>query len=471
MRIKAEKYSCQNNFKFCLILLVLSILLAKGCKQSNNKITEHPFYISNNQRFFADKDVNPFFWLGDTGWRTFAGPTKEQVSKYFSIRKEQGFNVIMAFYSMSWAMANCNQDSAFYNLDPLKPNSDYLNFVKWCVNEANKHNLNMLIILGEPFRNDTRYNMIDDEDLAYQYSHQLVSELKDFNNIIWALAQDFQGVRNSLWLALAEGIHDAIDGEFNRNGNANWDNALVSYHVGWEASSSLYVHNEPWLDFNMQQSSHTRRDSHHTYSLSWMDWTIAPPKPTFDSEPCYEGHSIWMWADGDHFTEYDVRKAVYRSVFAGGCGVSYGANGVWQLNNPDESLPVGDEWLECLQFPGAKQMVHLKKLMLSRPYFERIPDKNIILSVNPNKKGKIIATSSSKGDYAMVYVPCSGQEFNLDASKLKGEALKSWWYSPLDGKTYSEKGQPMDKPVIKQKSNKMNIVSPDFEGSKDWVLV
>jgi FHS family L-fucose permease-like MFS transporter len=63
------------------------------------------------------------------------------------------------------------------------------------------------------------------------------------------------------------------------------------------------------------------------------------------------------------------------------------------------------------------------------------------------------------------------QVFYVDASKLKGEALKSWWYSPLEGKTYSEKGQPMDKPVIKQKNNKMNIVSPDFEGSKDWVLV
>ena len=451
-----------------IALLLTVVLLFSSCwhqgwvRQSEYKGNALPFYISDNNRFFQDKTGKPFFWLADTGWRTFAGPTKEQVTEYFKIRKNQGFNTIQIFYTMSWAPVNAENDSAFVHNDPLQLNENYVAFAKWCAQEAKRQELILCIILGEVFRNDTRFKRIDDEEAAYRYAHQLVSRFRDDDNIVWALAQDFQGVRNSLWSALAEGIHDAIDGVNNRDGRANWNNAMVTYHIGWEQSSSLYVHNEPWLDFNMIQSSHCRRDNHHVYTLAWMDWEKTPAKPFFDAEPNYEKHPIWLWGDGKSFDDYDVRKASYRSVFAGGCGITYGADRVWQLD---------DDWMDCLHYPGALQLIHLKNLMLSRPYFERAPDREFIRSVNPNKAEKIIATSSTKGNYAMVYVPFSGQSFTIDASKLKGKKLKAWWFSPLDGKTYHANGQIASEPFGVEKSDKMNIISPKLEKSVDWVLV
>jgi len=35
-----------------------------------------------------------FFWLGDTGWEMIHQLTREEISFYFQIIKEQGFDVI-----------------------------------------------------------------------------------------------------------------------------------------------------------------------------------------------------------------------------------------------------------------------------------------------------------------------------------------------------------------------------------------
>lgn len=74
----------------------------------------------------------------------------------------------------------------------------------------------------------------------------------------------------------------------------------------------------------------------------WMerDFNLPNPKPTLDAEPNYEDHPVDPWPKWDekkgYFTEYDVRKQCYRSVFAGGCGVTYGHHGVWQFYSERE---------------------------------------------------------------------------------------------------------------------------------------
>jgi len=45
---------------------------------------------------------------------------------------------------------------------------------------------------------------------------------------------------------------------------------------------------------------------------------------------------------------------------------------------------VKDYWKEALNAPGASQMKYLKQLMLSRPYFDRIPAQELIA----DKQGK-----------------------------------------------------------------------------------
>jgi len=443
-------------------LLILILFACSQVSEEKGSQSDLPFLISGNGHYFETKEGEPFFWLADTNWRLFAGAKRADIPKYFSVRQQQGFNVIQVFYTMNWAQVNANGDSAFVNKNPLKLDANYLNEALYTIEEAQKHKLNIFMVIGQPLKFDTYLHRIDDEELAYQYGFTMGTAFKACKNIIWGLGQDFEGVRNSLWHAVAEGVHDAYDGISNFDGEANWDNALMSYHIGWESSTSVTFHNEPWLDFNMIQTSHMRQDNHSSYFWPWIDWNKSLAKPVLDGEPNYEYHPVWKENGRIQFTPYDIRKASYRSVFAGGCGISFGNNHIW---------PLKDDWMEHLYSPGAEQLKHLKNLILSYPYFERVPDKHIVHSVNPNDANKIIGTRSKTGQYALIYVPESGQSFQLNLKTLQGEDLSFKWYCTQTGQfTKYEVLSDIDKDSTD--SNRVfAFTSPIMDGTKDWVLV
>src|SRR3546814_20548523 len=75
-------------------------------------------------------------------------------------------------------------------------------------------------------------------------------------------------------------------------------------------------------------------------------------------------------------------------------GHTYGENSVMQMYVPGRDKPAyGAElhWEEALDAPAASQMRHLKRLMLSRPYFERVPDQSLILA-NGVRYARVLAT-------------------------------------------------------------------------------
>ena len=65
-------------------------------------------------------------------------------------------------------------------------------------------------------------------------------------------------------------------------------------------------------------------------------------------------------------------------------------------------------WYVALNDPGFNQMKHLKNLMLSLPYFERVPDQSIIAGENGERYNRLLATRGN--DYLLVYIA-------IDASK------------------------------------------------------
>ncbi len=103
---------------------------------------------------------------------------------------------------------------------------------------------------------------------------------------------------------------------------------LVLYHPrGGQNSSSVFLHDEPWLSVNGIQSGHG--SGHDVPIWDWIlrDYAMTPAKPTLDLEPNYEDHPVNPWPRWNpaagYFRDHDVRKQVYRSVFAGGFGVTY----------------------------------------------------------------------------------------------------------------------------------------------------
>ena len=75
------------------------------------------------------------------------------------------------------------------------------------------------------------------------------------------------------------------------------------------------------------------------------------------------------------------RRYAYWSVFAGSFGHTYGHSSVIQMYNESISEPdygAKKYWHEAIFDDGAQQMQHLKNLILSYSFFDRIPDQSRI---------------------------------------------------------------------------------------------
>ena len=119
-------------------------------------------------------------------------------------------------------------------------------------------------------------------------------------------------------------------------------------------------------------------------------------------------------------------------------------------------------WYDALHLPGAEQMKYVKKLMLSRPFLNRIPDQSLINGTQKKDSAYVSGTRASDGSYAFVYTP-TGKELNINTSALNGSNLQVRWYNPRNGK-FSHKKK------IK-KNPEMHFAPPTHGDGRDWILV
>lgn len=140
------------------------------------------------------------------------------------------------------------------------------------------------------------------------------------------------------------------------------------------------------------------------------DYQRHPVKPVLDGEPNYEDAPASSWPKWDPVTgcyrDHDVRKQLYRSVFAGACGVTYGhtRSGKWLGMTAPVNFPDRD-WRAALDRPAAGQVQFLHALVESRPFLSRIPDQSLIVG-DPGIGGSHLqATRDEAGSYAFIYFP------------------------------------------------------------------
>lgn len=444
-------------------------------------------HVSANKKFLATKNEHPFFWLGDTDWELFHRLTREEAAAFIETRSRQGFNVLQAVALAEFSglrEPNRYGDLPLRNNDPAQlwttpgnnpgnPDEyDYWDHVDFIIKKAAQKGMyiGLLPTWGDKVVQDWGEGpAIFNEQNAKTYGMLLAKRYAKQWNVIWILGGDRPAVykRNgkdwddrSIWRAMASGIEEVLGKE-----------AFITYHPsGGKNRTSSYIHEEPWLDMNAFQSGHGSREAD---PWNWVkeDLALAPQKPTLDMEPCYEDHPVNPW-DGKwtrqrgYFTAYDVRARIYRGVFAGACGVTYGHHQIWQFLDTTLHPPIniGDTligWQKAAQSEAATEMKYLKNLMLSRPYFSRIPDQSLVQSPKGTSYTDLLyATRDQNQSYAMVYLP-QNAPVAIDLSKISGTTKNIWWYDVRTGKAVASK------PV---RGNGIQSFTPPKEG-KDWVLV
>jgi hypothetical protein len=240
------------------------------------------------------------------------------------------------------------------------------------------------------------------------------------------------------------------------------------YHTaGGSNTTSKKMPDEPWLHIHSMQSGHG--GGHDTPVWDWIahDYALQPAKPTLDLEPNYEDHPYNPWPAWDPatgwFRDHDVRKQCYRSVLAGGCGVTYGHHAVWGMASARNGIInfADRDWISALHRPGATHMQHLRSLLESRPYFTRVPDPALVSSPATDRAAHLCASRDQDGSWAMIYFPMQDQTAAVDLAKLKPGKLKVWWYDPRTGFAH-----PRER--IEATGMKF-FTSPSY--GPDWVLV
>ncbi len=411
----------------------------------------------------------PFFWLGDTAWELFQRLSLEEADAYLTDRAAKGFTVIQAVALAEFDglhTANFAGEQPLIDDDPLKPNDAYFAHVDAVIARANALGLviGLLPTWGDKVRPFWGVGpRIFNVDNARGYGAWLGARYRDAD-VIWILGGDRPplGVDNgvafddrAIWRALAAGIRSGAGAD-----------ALLTYHPAGYSSSAEHLHNEAWLDLNMFQSGHG--SGHDVPAWEWVarEHAREPRKPVLDGEPNYEDHPVNPWPSWDpasgYFSDHDVRRQTYRTVFAGGCGVTYGHHAIWQfcgerfapINHADRS------WREALDRPGACQMIHLRRLMESRPYFSRVRDPLLMASPNGEGARHLEATRDEHGRSAFIYLPQS-EPVQVDLARLSGERLDVWWYDPRTGVVTSQGSLPRVG---------LATFTPPSDGP-DWVLV
>jgi hypothetical protein len=404
------------------ILLLLCALACVAHAQSPQRIV-----VSPNHRFLQHTDGTPFFWLGDTAWHLFIKLDREEVERYLENRRQKGFTVIQAVALLPGLRGGA-YGAPFIDSDPMRPTVDFWNHIDWVIDLAAKKGIYvaMLPCWGR---------LLDDGTLnagnAVAYVKWLGARYGRHPNLFWILGGDTLGDRHlDLWNAMGTALKEADPSH------------LITFHPFGRTQSSRWFHSEPWLDFNMFQSGHRRYDQDTEPGAkgedNWRyvaeDYAKKPLKPTVDGEPSYEGIPQGLHdATQPYWKAADARRYAYWSVFAGALGHTYGDNAVFQMHKPGDG-PGGyapkNYWYEAIDDPGAGQMQHLKHLMLSRPFLERIPDQSVIAGENGVRYDYVIATRGNSYCFAYAY---TARPFDVQLGVISGKRVRAWWYDPRTG--------------------------------------
>jgi hypothetical protein len=448
--------------RIVIVLLLLAGTSIEAVRAQNIVTTPSRLVVSDNGHFLITEDGKPFFWLGDSAWEIFARLDRAQTVQYLDNRRDNGFNVIQAAILTEWSLdvPSAEGQVALIDNDPLKPNEAYFQHVDWVIEQAAERGLYVALIATWGDKVNLKNGIgpiLFNTTNARPYGEYLGKRYANASNVIWLLGGDRNpegDTELTIWREMGAGIEAGAG-----------TTALITYHPRGGKSSAQWFQKDTLIDFNMIQSGHNVRDT-PTWDLISEGFNRTPVKPILDAEINYEEFAIARRPANGYFTEYDSRKQAYRSVFAGGAGVTYGHQSMWQFYAP-ERRAIGyatTYWYDALNAPGAVEMRYLAQLMLSRPYLDRIPDQKLLLPIPnvpaPTNATQPIATRASDGSYAFIYLP-SNQPLLIDFSRLSGTTIRAWWYDPRTGRNIL---------IGEMAKSELRKLLPPVN-DRDWILV
>ena len=157
-------------------------------------------------------------------------------------------------------------------------------------------------------------------------------------------------------------------------------------------------------------------------------------------------------------------------MLSGACGQFFGNNPTWHFDGPG-LYPAQMTWPECLDSPGARDMMILRNFLNSLPWHQLAPEANHAIVTDGYGKDAALAMTAHTPDrrLSITYVPSFGREGRELRIALAGFAgpVEANWLDPRTGKKAVVEGSPF----ANRESRAFRTPDDRSEGARDWVLV
>ena len=398
-----------------------------------------PLRISPNHRYLVDGRGHPVLIHGDTAWSLITALTETETEQYLADRECKGFNAIIVNlieHKFNGPLTRLGHTPFENPFDLTTPVDAYWEYADKVLQKTARHGLTVFLAplyLGyNGGSNDEGWiaeTLASGIDKCREYGRYLGKRYARFNNLVWMIGGDRnpEDARDHVD-ALVKGIK-----EFD-------DRHLFTAHPAPESSPALEYGWDNWLDIN---TTYTYQIVHRKLLA---DYNCVPTRPFVLIESTYEGEH--------NASAVQIRRQAYWSILCGACGQFLGNRPMWLFDSG---------WQDALDSLGSKDMVHLKTLFTSRPWYDLVPDqghKIVTAGLGEfNGLDYLAAASTANGCLLIAYLP-NARTITVDLSQHKGESVKCWWYNPRSGKT--EAGGKF------QALNYQDFSPP---GTGDWVFL
>jgi len=404
--------------------------------QGTNPLHQHGrLRVAPDRRHFTHEDGSPFFWLADTWWMGLSTRLDwpHGFRELAADRLAKGFNVIQIV------------GGPYPDMPPFDPR----NF-----NEA-----------GYPFTEE--YGSIRPE--YYNLAALRIACLVEMGLMpcivgMWGYYLPWLGVEKATrywrylvarygaypvaWCIAGEGTmpyylspQAARDAAFQKSG---WTEVMASVRQTDPFRNPICIHPTRYgydqvtdpaqMDFEMLQTGHSDMDSvGPTIESVTTAVGRTPAMPVVNGEVNYEGILGRAW-------ENVQRLCFYHSVLNGTAGHTYGANGIWQMNQ--EGAPYGPSphgrcwgntpWREASQLSGSRQLGLGAQFVRSFPWWqwERHPEWTAP-AARPNDPYGTIAVGIPR-QLRLYYAPLAWNAPEVKALEAD-VAYTAWYFNPRSG--------------------------------------